>query len=138
MIDVNAHAEALIEALAAATLTVYDSKPGQKVDGTTEQAQLPYVVVYLDGGVRSAESLGDSQEERAELDAELYSVGTDPWSARWARSRVLALAGTVLEVPGRLVRVRSVFSDPVKPDEDNPEETVYQARDGLTLVSLQQ
>lgn len=136
MIDVHAHADAFINALAARGVRVYDSGAGTKLDGSFETPVPPYAVVYIDGGLRSAESLGNDQEERSESDAEVWSVGKSPRSARAIRSEVLALVGVELAVPGRLVIVRSVFSDAIKPDRDDPRSALYQGRDGLTVVSL--
>jgi len=137
MIDVHAHAEALLEALAARGLRVYDSGAGNKLDGSYETPVLPYCVVYIDGGLRSALSLVDDHEEQADFDAEIWSVGKSPRSARAVRSDVLALVGQVLTVGGRKARIDSVFSDPVKPDRDDPRTALFQGRDGVTVVSLQ-
>lgn len=136
MIDVHAHVEALLAALTSTGVRVYDSEPGRKVDGAREAPVMPYVVVYTDGGIRSSESLADGHDERAEMDAECHSVGADPRSARWAQSRVLSLAGVSPTVAGRVTVLQSVFSDRVRRDTDNPERTVFESRDGLTLVSL--
>jgi len=136
MIDVHAHAEALLAALAARGLRVYDSGAGNKLDGKYETPVAPYCVVYVDGGARSFESLAADSEEHAEFDAEIWSVGTSPRSARAVRSDVLAIVGTELTVDGRGAVVRSVFSDPIRPDRDDPRNALYQGRDGLTVVSL--
>ena len=136
MIDVNAHVEALVAALAARGVRVYESGAGQKVDGSVEKPVAPYVVLYVDGGVRSSESVAAAMDERAEFDVDAYSVGKSPRSARSVRSDLLALVGAELAVDGRLVRVGSVFSDAIKPDRDDPRAALFEGRDGLTVVSL--
>jgi hypothetical protein len=129
MIDVHAHAVALLDLIRSKGLTVHD---GQVPTG----AKAPYVVAYLDGGARSSESLAEDFEQRAEFDGEFYSVGDTPQQARWVQSRVLSIVGSGPAVTGRSTTVRHVFSDRVQRDTDNPQQVVFQARDGLTLVSL--
>jgi hypothetical protein len=136
MIDIHAHVEALVSALEARGVRVYESGAGQKIDGTFETPVEPYAVLYSDGGIRSGESVADEQDEHAELDVDAYSVGTSPRSARAVQSDLLALVGEELTVAGRLVHIRSVFSDAVKPDRDDPRKALWQGRDGLTVVSL--
>ena len=139
MIDVHAHADALMAALAArlgSGVRVYDSGAGNKIDGGYETPVAPYAVVFTDAGVRSSVSVADGLDERAEFDVDVYSVGTSPRSARSVRSKVLDVVGAELTVAGRVVRVRSVFSDQIKPDNDDPRKALYEGRDGLTVDSL--
>lgn len=136
MIDTHAHVAALVAALAARGVRVYESAAGQKIDGSYETPVAPYAVLYTDGGVRSGVSVADGQDEQAEFDVDAYSVGKSPRSARAIQSELLALAGAELTVAGRLVRIRSVFSDAVKADRDDPRSALWQGRDGLTVVSL--
>jgi len=136
MIDVHAHADALMAALVARGVRVYDSGAGNKLDGGYETPVTPYAVVFTDAGVRSSLSVADGQDERAEFDVDVYSVGSSPRSARSVRSKVLDVVGAELAVTGRVVRVRSVFSDQIKPDNDDPRKALYEGRDGLTVDSL--
>jgi len=135
-VDIQPHVEALVAALVARDLRVYESAAGQKVDGDYETPVAPYVVLYFDGGVRSSLSLVDDAEESSEHDVEAWSVGKSPRSARSVQSDLLALVGAELTVAGRLVKVRHAFSDRVKPDRDDPRSALWQGRDGLTLTSL--
>lgn len=135
-VDIQPHVEALVTALAARDLRVYESAAGQKIDGTYEAPVAPYVVLYFDGGLRSGLSLVDDHEESSEHDVEAWSVGKSPRSARSVQSDLLALVGAELTVAGRLVKVRHAFSDRVKPDRDDPRTALWQGRDGLTLTSL--
>jgi hypothetical protein len=135
MIDVHAHVEALFQA--ASGLRLYDGEAGRRVDGGLEEPVAPYVVVYSDGGVRSGLSLCDGQDESAEFDVEVWSVGTSPRSARAVRSEVLAaLVGGDVVVDGRVVQVRSIFSDPLRADRGDPRRVLFEGRDGLTVTSL--
>jgi len=136
MIDVHAHADAFMAALVARGVRVYDSGAGNKPDGSYETPVAPYAVVFTDAGIRSSVSVADGQDERAEFDVDVYSVGTSPRSARSVRSKVLDVVGAELAVAGRVVRVRSVFSDQIKPDRDDPRTALYEGRDGLTVDSL--
>ena len=126
---IEAHVTALLEALRAKGLTVHDG-------AVPADAKTPYAVLYVDGGARTPESLSDDHQERAEFDGEVYSVGVTPVQARWVQSRVLSIVGSGPTVTGRSTIVRHVFSDRVQRDTDNPQQVVFQARDGLTLVSL--
>lgn len=135
-IDIQPHVEALVSALTARKVRVYESAAGQKVDGTYETPVLPYVVLYFDGGIRSSLSLTDEHDESSEHDVEAWSVGKSPRGARSVQSDLLALVGAQLSVPGRLVKVGHAFSDRVKPDRDDPRTALWQGRDGLTLTSL--
>ena len=123
------HVSALLTALREKGIAVHDG-------AVPTGAKAPYAVLYFDGGTRTPESLSDDHQERAEFDGEVYSVGTTPQQARWVQSRVLSVVGSELPVTGRSTIVRHVFSDRVQRDTDNPAQTLFQGRDGLTLVSL--
>jgi len=123
------HVTALLTALRGKGITVHD---GQVPTGS----QAPYAVLYMDGGARTPLSLSDDHSESAEFDGEVYSVGTTPVQARWVQARVLSVVGSGPTVAGRSTIVRHVFSDRVQRDTDNPQQTLFQGRDGLTLVSL--
>ena len=136
MIDVQAHVEAFAAAMAAAGVRLYDSGAGQKFDGSYETPVFPYAVAYFDAGLRSGVSVGNLQDERAEIDAEIYYVAKNPRSCRAIRSKGQSLIGAELAVDGRVVTVRSVFSDRVKPNQEDPRQALFEGRDGVTVDSL--
>jgi hypothetical protein len=48
---------------------------------------------------------------------------------------VSSLAGARLTVAGWVAQVESVFSNPLRADRDDPEQTVYSGADGFTVTS---
>ena len=132
---IRSHVEALAAFLVTAGLRVYDTEAGRKVDGSTETPAFPYVILTVASPVRDTERMVQARE-RHELDVTVGEHGLTPASQRWAAERVSALAGATLTVAGWVAHVDSVFTSPVRPDRDNPEQTVFSGADGFTVTTF--
>lgn len=135
---IRSHTEALAAFLVAAGLRVYDTEAGRKVDGTTETVdatKFPYVILTVSSPVRDTERMVQAREKH-ELDVTIGEHGLSPASTRWAAERVSTLAGATLTVAGWVAHVDSVFSSPLRPDRDNPAQTVYSGADGFTVTTF--
>lgn len=138
---IRAHAEAIAALLAAAPspgLRVYDTEAGRLIDGSTEtvdETKFPYVILTLASPVRDTERMVQARE-RHQSDFTIGYHGITPATARWAAERVSALAGATLSVPGWDARVESVFTSLLRPDRDNPDQTIYSGTDGFTVTSF--
>lgn len=113
---------------------MYDSEAGRGVDGSIEAPVFPYAILTVSSPVRDTDRLVQARE-RHELDFTVGSHGLSPASARWVAERVSSLAGSSPVVAGWQLVVESVTSSPVRPDRDNPEQTVYSGSDGFTAYS---
>lgn len=109
----RAHATAVLSLLGAVPgLRVYDGQvPNNPV--------LPYVVLYIDSGTRSAESLS-CDADTADFALQTTSVGATREQAQWAAERAMgALLDARPVVSGWLCgRVRHAGSQPTRRDDD--------------------
>lgn len=131
---IGEHAKAVGDFLAALSLPAYDSEAGRKFDGTLETASFPYAIVTASSPVSSTDGIVTGRE-RAELDVTVGYHGSTPQQARWAADRVSQLAGVHLVVAGRQCVVESVFTNPIRRDDDNPNQIVWSGADGFTVLS---
>lgn len=113
---------------------MYDTEAGLNIDGSTEVPAFPYAILTVSSPVKDTDRFVQARE-RNELDFTVGSHGLNPESARWVASRVGRLAGSSPVVAGWTAVVESVTSSPVRPDRDNPEQTVYSGSDGFTAYS---
>lgn len=107
------HANAVLSLLSADTaLRVYDGQvPNNPV--------LPYVVLYIDSGTRSTESL-EGDADTADFSMQTTSVGSTREQAQWAAERAM---GALLDVRPSVAgwacgRIRHVGSQPTRRDDD--------------------
>ncbi len=130
--DVEAHAAAVLQALLASGLTVFD---GHVPTGEARPA-LPYAVLWMAAPLHRTSTLAGHQQQ-ATVAWTTHSVGQRPENARWVQSRVhSALVDARLTVPGRAVsKVKHDVTQPVRADRD-VDPAVFSAVDQWSLLSL--
>jgi hypothetical protein len=131
---IREHATAVADFLGTLGVTAYDTEAGRKFDDTVEAAVLPYAIISVASPVSSTDGIV-SGRERKELDTTVGYHGSTPRQAQWLADRVAQLAGVHLAVAGWQCVVESAFTTPVRPDRDNPDQTVWSGADGFTVLS---
>lgn len=105
-------------------------------DATPATATYPYVVVYADSAPRSSDREADVRVQ-ADLGWQTTVVGETPAQCRAALDRVVdALTDWRPTLAGRAFhKVEHLSSQPVRPDDDLPDRSLFIATDQWRVVS---
>lgn len=123
---------AILERLAAPGINGTDTPPVPGAEGVT----YPYTAVYFDGSPRSSDREADVRV-RQEHGFQTVTVGVSPGQVRSSRDRLMnALTDWIPTVTGRSVsKIDNDGSQPVRPDPDMPDRSLYIATDQWRAVS---
>lgn len=112
------------------------SLAGGAHDSRPSSAAYPYVVIYMDGGVGFADREADRNVRRT-IRFQTTTVGASPGQCRAALDRVVgALEEWVPTVTGRSCsEVEHLGAQPIRPDEELADRTVFYATDQWSFVS---
>lgn len=125
----RAHVAALLDALTAAGLAVYDGD-------APVSASMPYVVVYSAVGRGLAERL-DAKPDRLNTDVQITSVGLSRVSAAIVGERARDVTLSRHEVAGRNTwRGIHLDSQPIRRDQDVADLEVFYGVDRYRLCSV--
>ena len=119
---------AIVARLQAAPLNAYDAQPASP--------SYPYVIVYADGGISSADRASDHLTRR-DIGWQTTVVGVSAAQCRAALDRAVgALEGWRPVVDGRVCsRVIHEGTQPVRKDDEFPDRVLFIATDQWRVVS---
>lgn len=123
-----AEVDAILARIRSGPLNAHDAQPSSPT--------YPYAVVYADGGVRSSDREADERVTRT-VAWQTTVVGISPGQCRAALDRMTALLEDWRPVvAGRVCsKVEHESSQPVRPDEDLPDRSLFIATDQWRVVS---
>jgi hypothetical protein len=124
----SAEVAAIVARLDAAPLNAHDAQPASPA--------YPYVIVYADGGISSADRVTDTLRTRS-IGWQTTVVGQSAAQCRLALDRTItALEGWRPTVTGRSCsRVAHEGSQPVRKDDEFPDRLLFIATDQWRVVS---